>query len=222
MKISTRTTAQIITQIIIIIITIFKLSGCNPNPFDDGSTAFLTEKMNEIPIECEGYELIVYDPLIETVYHFEGEVEFNGSVMNIQYDYKIDGKTYSDYIVNYKNKTLYIDNNFMRERSETYVRIHRIWRTFKEGNKIYEGISRIMAVYPFDGKLFIVTDGIIDRIRGLRVVSCIPITLYVLDWDSEKIYYAGYYQDYLKPDVPVSIIKKGEAKDSYKSNVTKN
>ena len=64
MKISTRTTAQIITQIIIVIITIFKLSGCNPNPFDDGSTAFLTEKMNEIPIEYDGYELIVYDPLI--------------------------------------------------------------------------------------------------------------------------------------------------------------
>ena len=144
MKISTRTMAQII----VIIIALFKLCGC----FNNGSRSFLTEKMNEIPIEYDGYELIAYDPWIETVYHFEGEVEFHGSTMKIEYDYKIDGKTYSDYLVNYRDKTLYINDEFMRERSETYVRIHRIWQTFKEGSKI-EGISEIMGVYPFDGQL---------------------------------------------------------------------
>lgn len=205
MKILTRTMAFIV----VIAIAMVALGACNCNPFDNGSTAFLTEKMNEIPIEYDGYELIVYNPLTETVYHFEGEVELNGATMDIRYGYEIDGKFFRDYQVNYKDKTLYINDEFMREKSETYVKISRIWRTFKSWNINYEGHSDIMAVYPFDGLLFIVTDGIKDRVMSINCNDCIPVTLYVLDWDSEKVYYAGYYRDYSEHNIPVSIIKKG-------------
>ena len=206
MKISKKTMAQII----VIIIALFTLSGCNI--FDNGSRSFLTEKMNEIPIEIEydGYKLVAYEPPLKTVNYFSGEVEFNGSVMKIEYDYKIDDKTYSDYFVNYKEKTLYINDEFMRDHSETYVKIHQIWSTFKNRNNAKENKSKIIAVYPFDGQLFIVTNGIIGKFNMRQVVDSIPLTLYVLDWDSEKIYYAGYYQDYFEPNLPVSIIKKTE------------
>ena len=202
MKILTR----IMAFIVVIAIAMVALGACNCNPFDNGSTAFLTEKMNEIPIEYDGYEL-VYEQSSEDVWHFEGNVEFNGSTMDIQYGYEIDGKSFEDYLVNYKDKTLYINDEFMREKSETYVKISRIWQTFKSGSS-FEGKSRIMGVYPFDGLLFIVTDGIEERLMAINCNDCIPITLYVLDWDSERVYYAGYFQNYLRPDRLLSIVKK--------------
>lgn len=200
---------KILTRIMafVVVIAMFTLGACNCNPFDNGSTAFLTEKMNEIPIEYDGYELVVYGSSLKLVNSFKGEVEFNGEIMNIEFGYEIDGKSFSGYRVNYKDKTLYINDEFMRERSETYVKINRIWQTFKSGSN-FEGESRIMGVYPFDDLLFIVTDGIEDRVKAVNCDGCIPITLYVLDWDSEKVYYAGCYQDYSEPDVFLRIVKK--------------
>lgn len=188
--------------VLMIILSIF--SACNP--FDNGSTAYLTKKMDEIPIEFEGYKLIVYDPLINTVYHFEGEVEFNGSMLEIQYRYKNEDGKSCDYFVKYKDKCWYIDDEFMRQKSETYVQISHSWNDFKG----YDNTcipSRIMAIYPFDNRLFIVTDGIEDRVMRINCQGCIPITLYVFDLDDEKVYYAGYYRDYNKPDRLVGITK---------------
>ena len=211
MKILTRTMAFIV----VIAIAMVALGACNCNPFDNGSTAFLTEKMNEIPIEYDGYELVFYEPSLELIYHFEGNLEFNGSTMDMQCGYEINEKFFRDYRVNYKDKTLYINDEFMREKSATYVKISRIWRTFKSKNINFEGNSKIIAVYPFDDLLFIVTDGIEDRVKAVNCDGCIPTTLYVLDWDSENVYYAGYLQDYSQPHRFLSVIKKqiGESND---------
>lgn len=211
MKILTRTMAFIV----VIAIAMVALGACNCNPFDNGSTAFLTEKMNEIPIEYDGYELVVYGSSLKLVNSFKGEVEFNGEIMNIEFGYEIDGKSFSGYRVNYKDKTLYINDEFMRERSETYVKINRIWRTFSSDYINFDGNSEIMAVYPFDDLLFVVTNGVIGGIDRTQVIVTIPITLYILNWESEKVYYAGYFQDYSEPDRFLSIAKKqmGESND---------
>ena len=164
--------------------------------------------MNEIPIEYDGYEFSTKVTDAPSTYHFKGQVEFNGAIMNIEFGYEIDGKSFSGYRVNYKDKTLYINDEFMRERSETYVKINRIWRTFSSDYINFGGNSEIMAVYPFDDLLFVVTNGVIGNIVRTQVIGTIPITLYILDWGSEQVYYAGYFQDYSEPDRFLSIVKK--------------
>ena len=202
-----RSLKSFFSLLVVVTLSLTIAVGCNP--FNDGSTAYLTKKMNEIPIEFDGYELIECEPLKETIYNFQGVVEFKDSTMDIQYGYEIDGKYFNDYRIDYQGKTLYVNDEFMRSHSETYVKINNIWSDFKNGDTVNYP-SRIMAVYPFDNLLFIVTDGIKNRLQRINCRGCIPITLYTLDWDSEKVYYAGYYQDYKEPDVPVVIIKKVE------------
>lgn len=189
--------------VLMIILSIF--SACNP--FDNGSTAYLTKKMDEIPIEFEGYEFSEEITNGTSTQHFQGVVEFNGSMLEIQYQYKgDDGKSY-DYFIKYKDKSWFIDDEFMRKKSEAYVNISHIWCDFKSGYDFYQK-SNILGVYPFDGYLFIITDGIIERMIRTNCCGSAPITLYFFDLKSEKVLYAGYYQKYIEQNVALSIIKK--------------
>lgn len=94
-----RSLKSFFSLLVVVTLSLTIAVGCNP--FDDGSTAYLTKKMNEIPIEFDGYELIECEPLKETIYNFQGVVEFKDSTMDIQYGYEIDGKYFNDYRIDY-------------------------------------------------------------------------------------------------------------------------
>ena len=192
----------------VIVFTLTLFSGCNP--FDNGSTAYLTKKMDEIPIEFDGYEFSEEITSETSTQHFQGVVEFNGSMLEIQYQYNSDDGNNYDYLIKYKDKSWFIDDEFMREKSETYVNISHIWRDFKDGYDFYQK-SNILGVYIFDGHLFIITDGIIERMNRTNCCGSAPITLYFFDLKSEKVFYAGYYQKYIEQNVALSIIKKEKA-----------
>ena len=202
---------RIFSMVVVGVLALTIFTGCNP--FDDGSTAYLTKKMDEIPIEFEGYEFSEEITSAPSTYHFQGEVEFNGSMLEIQYKYKTDEGERYDYYIKYKDKSWFIDDEFMRQKSETYVKISHVWCDFKEGYDDLYQKSDILGVYPYDGQLFIVTDGIEVRLRRVNCLGCIPITLYVLDLTTEKVYYAGYFQDYKEPDVSLRITKKEKTSD---------
>lgn len=196
---------QIISVTIVTVILTTTLVGCNP--FDNGSTAYLTQKMDEIPIEFDGYELVASD-MAPWINGFSGQVEIKGAVLELQDGYEIDNNYYDGYLLKYSNKTIYINDEFMRRKNETYVKISRVWSGFNNcGDIEYE--SNIMTVYPFDGHLFIVTDGIIRRLATIDVRGCIPITLYMLDLDTWEVYYSGYYPNYSNDNASLKIVKRG-------------
>lgn len=98
----------------------------------------------------------------------------------------------------------------MREKSEIYVKISHIWHDFKKGYETFYRTSEILGIYPFDDHLFIITDGIKVRLNNINCDGSAPITLYVFDLESEKVLYAGYYKQYAKSNIALSIIKKEE------------
>ena len=199
---------RIFSMVVVGVLALTTFAGCNP--FDNGSTAYLTKKMDEIPIEFDGYEFSEEITNETITQYFQGEVEFNGSMIEIQYKYKTDEGEMYDYFIKYKDKSWFIDDEFMRKKSETYVKISHIWCDFKDGYDFYQK-SNILGVYPFDGHLFIITDGIIERMIRTNCCGSAPITLYVFDLKSEKVLYAGYYQKYIEQNVALSIIKKEKA-----------
>ena len=193
---------------VVVILALTIVVGCYS--FDNGSTAYLTKKMDEIPIEFDGYEFSEEITNETSTQHFQGVVEFNGSMLEIQYQYISDDGSNYDYLIKYKGKSWFIDDEFMREKSETYVNISHIWCDFEDGYDFYQR-SNILGVYPFEGHLFIITDGIIERMISTNCCGSAPITLYFFDLKSEKVLYAGYYQKYTNENVPLSITKKEKA-----------
>lgn len=193
--------------LVVFLTVILVVSGCSCNPFDNGSVEYLTKKMNEIPIECRGYKIIYSTE--ETIRNFEGTVTVKGVEVNIK---KGEGKNAKDYIINYNDKEIHINNEYMREKSNIYVYIHDIWKNFEQLKQKETGESRIFSVYGFDDKLFIVTNGLLSSwTDATDVLSEYPITLYEFNIETEEVLYAGYLNDYTDPQIGV-VIKKTEEK----------
>lgn len=187
----------------VIVLTLMLFSGCNL--FDDGSTDYLTKKMNEIPIELDGYKMVKTTPQ-DSVIEFEGNASINGEPINIT---RKDGEEYD---VQFKDEVLTINDKFMKLNSSVYVEIHSIWlnyysKTTKDTNES----SRIYGVFVYDDHLFIITNGLINSLSYYDSAWKYPITLYSYDFESKRVLYAGYYADFMKDEVSLKVLKKENA-----------
>ena len=189
--------------LVVVMLSLTIAVGCNP--FDDGSTAYLTKKMNEIPIEFDGYKMVKttsQDSMVE----FEGNASINGEPIHIT---KKGGE---EYIIQFKDELITINDEFMRVNSSVYVEIHSIWlnyysKTTKDTNES----SRIYGVFVYDDHLFIITNGLINSLSYYDSAWKYPITLYSYDFESKRVLYAGYYADFMKDEVSLKVLKKENA-----------
>lgn len=201
--------AKPISLTIAFITILFTLSACNP--FDNGSTAYLTKKMDEIPIEFEGYEISETQGS-KIIKEFEGTVVIDNVLVCIN---KQTG-SYGDYKIIINNNEILVDNEFMRQKSEIYVQIHSLWLNYKKINSKYnqiEGSSRIYSIFAFDNNLFIVTNGLhFSWTQKVNVIGFYPVTLYRYDIKNDSVMYAGYCKDYTNgDDKTLKIMNRGEA-----------
>ncbi len=172
-------------------------SACNP--FDNGSTAYLTKKMDEIPIECDGYE-IVKTTAQDSIIGFEGSYSINGESI------EITGNGGEEYVVLFKDEVLIINDEFMRTNSRVYVEIHAIWLNYySKSTQDTNASSRIYGVFVYDDNLFIITNGLRNSLSQYDCAWKYPITLYLYDFESESIFYAGYYSEFRKDEVSLKI-----------------
>jgi len=195
-----------IVAIVLIFITLF-LTGCNP--FDNGSTKYLTQKMDEIPLEYDGYELV---SAIGTdyLYNIQGQVNYNGQTINVTKGYYIGDNFHpDDYCIETDTKTIYVNNEYMRKKSEVYVQIHNIWVGWRNSTAGI-GTSSIMSINVYDNQLFIITNGLHQQLNQYQKISNYPISLYHFDLENETILYAGYYNDFSNALPAIKICKKGE------------
>lgn len=192
-----------ISLTIAFITILLTLVGCNP--FDNGSTAYLTKKMDEIPIECDGYEI--------------GKTTVQDSMIGVEGVYSINGESIEitrnggeEYVILFKDEVLTINDEFMRINSRVYVEIHAIWLNYySKSTQDTNASSRIYGVFVYDDNLFIITNGLRNSLSQYDCAWKYPITLYLYDFESESIFYAGYYSDFRKDEVSLKILKKENA-----------
>ena len=151
--------------------------------------------------KVDGYEL-VKSTREDSVVGFEGSVFINGEPILIT---KSGGE---DYVIQYKNKTITINDEFMRLNSEVYVEIHSIWINYYSQTTSQYARSRIYSVFVYDNNLFIITNGLFDSLSGYNVAGKYPITLYLYDFDSSNILYVDYYSDFMKGEASLKVLKK--------------
>ena len=176
------------------------LVGCK-NFFDNGTKEILQEQMEKILPEVDEYEL-VKSTREDSVVGFEGSVFINGEPILIT---KSGGE---DYVIQYKNKTITINDEFMRLNSEVYVEIHSIWINYYSQTTSQYARSRIYSVFVYDNNLFIITNGLFDSLSGYNVEGKYTITLYLYDFDSSNILYVDYYSDFMKGEASLKVLKK--------------
>ncbi len=198
---------QIISVTIVVVILTTTLVGCNP--FDNGSTAYLTQKMDEIPIEFDGYELVRINSLANSINGFSGQATVNGTVVAVE---SYVGDYGYDYLLIYDDNRILICDEFMRQKSEVYVKIHDIWCNYGQitnASNRKSGHSQIYSLYVFDDNLFIITNGLQSTwTQKINVIGFYPITLYKYDLIEEKIYYAGYLSVYNNAQLYITIKHK--------------
>ena len=198
-----RSLKRFFSLLVVVTLSLTIVAGCNP--FDDGSTAYLTKKMDEIPIEFDGYKMVKttsQDSMVE----FEGNASINGEPIHIT---KKGGE---EYIIQFKDELITINDEFLRVNSSVYVEIHSIWlnynsKTTKDTNES----SRIYGVFVYDDNLFIITNGLRNSLSKYDCAWKYPITLYLYDFESKRVLYAGYYSDFRKDEVSLKVLKKENA-----------
>ncbi len=191
-----------ISFIIVFMIILFVFAGCR---LDDGSTAYLTQKMNEIPIECDRYE-IVKTTAQDSMIGFEGSALINGESIEIT---RNGGE---EYVIQFKDEAIIINDEFMRTNSCAYVEIHAIWLNYySKSTQDTNASSRIYGVFVYDDNLFIITNGLRNSFSQYDCAWKYPITLYLYDFESDSIFYAGYYSDFRKDEVSLKVLKKENA-----------
>lgn len=194
--------------LVVFLTVILLISGCSCNPFDNGSRAFLTKQMDKLQPEVTGYKIVRTTDMDNNIAYFKGTVTVNETEINIQ---RKQGSIDSYYIISYNDKQIVINDEYMREKSESYVYIHDIWNRWKNKSQpaVYE--SEMYSVCEFDNRLFIVTNGVITRLTSnIRVNGMIPITLYEFNIETEEVLYAGYLNDYIDHQMFVAIEKTEE------------
>lgn len=172
-----------ITAVLMAVTIAAGVSGCEP-PLKDAAM-YLTQKMNEIPIEFFGYKLVTTADSLDSIDMYQGETTFQDKSINIE-------RGGFGYIIHFDGKEYKIDDAYMREKSEVYKKIHRIW--YERGTLNQEGTSKIFSVCVYDNKLFIVTNGIGNNIIARPDLSY-PVTLYYFDIETETVLYADYYEN---------------------------
>ena len=194
--------------LVVFLTVILVVSGCSCNPFDNGSKAFLKKQMDKLQPEVTGYKIVRTTDMDNNIAYFKGTVTVNETEINIQ---RKQGSIDSYYIISYNDKQIVINDEYMREKSESYVYIHDIWNRWKNKSQpaVYE--SEMYSVCEFDNRLFIVTNGVITRLTSnIRVNGMIPITLYEFNIETEEVLYAGYLNDYIDHQMFVAIEKTEE------------
>lgn len=197
-----------IVAIVLIFITLF-LTGCNP--FDNGSTKYLTQKMDEIPLEFEGYEFTTTSSRQTESPRAFGQVTFGDTTIEIKKGYHTEEGSYRhEYYIESKDKTIYLNDEYMREKSPTYVQIHDIWRNWDKRPYPDSGPceSEVYRLFVYDNHLFVATNGLKSTWTiKVNVFGLMPVTLYMFDIETEKFYYAGYISDYTNPNPYLTIQK---------------
>ena len=176
------------------------LVGCK-NFFDNGTMEILQEQMGKFLPEVDGYEL-VKSTREDSVVGFEGSVFINGEPILIT---KSGGE---DYVIQYKDKTITINDEFMRLNSRVYVEIHSIWINYYSQTTSQYARSRIYSVFVYDNNLFIITNGLFDTLSGYNVAGKYPITLYLYDFVSSNILYVDYYSDFMQGEASLKVLKE--------------
>ena len=160
-----------------LIICLCLLTGCNKGWFAR-EHKFLYKKMSEIPIEYEGYYFEnIYDTE-EAATKDTNEYIFRDKILLVEENKII-----------YDEKETIVDIDFMEKRSQTFNYINHLWDE-KVENNIQE--TRISGISVFDNKIFIGTCGLKAQMAA-TVKGVTPFVLFYYDYDSDKIYYCGFY-----------------------------
>lgn len=208
-----KTSARIISLILVLVTGMLAFSGCI---LENGSNDYLTKKMNEIPVEFDGYELIPGS----MTYSTDQVISIGDTDITVKLgDAAVTIESHWDesWSITFDGKEIVVNDEFMREKSDVYVRIHDIWCNSEKYSEYCKsaGKSKIYNVRVFDDKLFILTNGLKYRWSSkFNVIGFYPITLYVLDLKTEKVYYAGYFSNYGNPEIDVKIAKTEKTEES--------
>ena len=162
---------------IILLSCLCLFSGCKKGFFADDH-AFLYKKMSEIPIEHKGYYFENIYGTEEAITKDTNEYIFRDKILLVEENKII-----------YDEKEIIVDIDFMGERSQTFNYINHLWDEKRENNTQKTYISGISV---FDNKIFIGTCGLIAQM-GASVKGETPFVLFYYDFDSDKIYYCGFY-----------------------------
>ncbi len=178
---------KIISIFIVLCLICITLTGCQKGWFAD-EHEFLYNKMSEIAIEDDTY-FLEYNKKESIVYaEMNKEQILNGDKVTITCVETEQG-VYAVYNVQYKGYNFNIDIKFMEDRSESYVKIHNIW---KERIDNYNSKSKIVQFKVFNNKLFIITCGMSTHLAG-SVRGEVPYCLYYYDFETDALTYCGFY-----------------------------
>lgn len=150
---------------------------------------FLYNKMSEITVEDDKYYLD-YDEENGITYrkNIEKEQVLQGEKLTIDTRY-IQENEETVFNIKYRDYDFLLSIEFMENRSEPYVKINDIW---KEKLEDYNGKSKIVQIYVFDERLFIVTCNMNTHLAG-NVKGETPYCLYYYDFDADDITYCGFF-----------------------------
>ncbi|MDY4186661.1 MAG: hypothetical protein SOX77_02220 [Candidatus Borkfalkiaceae bacterium] len=156
---------------------------------------FLYEKMNEIPVEYEGYYLEKCGGSSdENVFTGKDHAEYvfrNKPLIVSEKNTMLNNAPFVCYTVVYDEKEILIDAEFMEKRSAVYDRINHIWDG-KLNENFKSKTSELAGVAVYDEKIFIITCGLDTGLAG-TVKGESPYVLYFYDIDEDKILYCNFY-----------------------------
>lgn len=185
--------ASILSGIAVIVISYLCISSCVKNVSNDISNdhRFLYEKMSEIPIEYNGYYMVLSNDSSDTnVFADEDRSEYsylgNQLIVNKKYD-----ETGAYRTITYDQKEISIDVEFLQEKSTAYDRINHIWDG-KLNDNATPKISEIVGVTVYENIIFILTCGLSSSLNG-AVKGQSPYVLYYYDMGTDTVYYCGFY-----------------------------
>ena len=144
---------------------------------------YLYEQMSAIDLEITGYEIInARSSSTDYIRPKDSEDILNNKPIIIKYIG--DGK----FEIKCEETQITIDDDFMKEKSVAYNKMNQIWDKEK-GAEI-----DIMAVFCFDERLFIVTDGLsVPLGASASVKGKIPIALFCYNVENDSLLYGGFY-----------------------------
>lgn len=184
---------QILSAILCLIICLSSLAGCYKDEIK-----FLIKNMDKFATECKEYSLFVSDVEINSSeyayeglhYRESGDLIFKDETLSV--NYSDDDK---DYKIKYEDVERTISDSYMKQKSDTYRDIHKLWNDYNNSKKIDEepSESRIVGIRIYDNNLFILTNGIEYDSLVKRIKGYIPLLLFKYDILTEEFSYCGYH-----------------------------
>lgn len=149
----------------------------------------VNEQMSGFRFECEEYFLTDDSEADEIPENSQNEEEFvlKGKPIFITYN------KFDSFFVRYDGIETEISDSFMKETSQVYGDIHRIWDEWdkKNGFEITKKKSETVRVFVYDDELFIITDGWVNGIWD-SIGRAIPVLLFKYDIQKNRLYYCDY------------------------------